>query len=102
MEASSRRLAFCRGSPWRWKRGVNLSCDNIASMFEPMHIKQDMEVTDHAGQHIGIVQEVIDDLIKLARSESWLDLYHCVRIDRVESIEDNRIYLKQRGPDQGR
>lgn len=68
-------------------------------MFEALNIKEHMTVIDHEGHRIGIVQEVIDDLIKLARSDSWFDLHHCVGIDRVEAIEDNRIYLKRRRTD---
>jgi hypothetical protein len=64
-------------------------------MYEPMKIRPHMEVVDNSGRRVGTVNGVIDDLILLARSASFGDLHHCVAIDRVESVEDNRVCLGQ-------
>ncbi len=64
-------------------------------MFEKLRIKEHMEVTDAAGQHLGTVDDVQDDRIKLTRSDSADGSHHYVAIDDIEKIEDNRIYLKQ-------
>ncbi len=64
-------------------------------MYEPMRIKPHMEVVDNSGRCVGTVNGVIDDLILLARSGSFGDLHHCVAIDRVESVDDNRVCLGQ-------
>lgn len=64
-------------------------------MYEPMGIRPHMEVVDNFGRRLGTVNGVIDDLILLARSESFGDLHHCVPIDRVESVDDDRVCLGQ-------
>ena len=64
-------------------------------MFEKLRIKQHMEVSDGAGRHLGTVDEVEDDRIKLTRSDSADGAHHYVPIDDIEKIADNRIYLKQ-------
>lgn len=64
-------------------------------MFEKMRIKEHMEVADCNGQHIGTVDEVEDDAIKLTRSDSADDIHHFLAIDDIEKIDDNRIYLKE-------
>ncbi len=63
-------------------------------MFEKLRIKQHMEVADAAGRHLGTVDEVEDDRIKLTRSDSSDGAHHYVPIDDVEKIADNRVYLK--------
>ena len=64
-------------------------------MFEKLRIKQHMEVTDANGRHLGTVDDVQDDRIKLTRSDSADGAHHYVPIDDVEKIDDNRVYLKQ-------
>lgn len=64
-------------------------------MFEKLRIKQHMEVADANGRHLGTVDEVEDDRIKLTRSDSSDGSHHYVPIDDVEKIADNRVYLKQ-------
>jgi hypothetical protein len=64
-------------------------------MFEKLRIKQHMEVADASGRHLGTVDEVEDDRIKLTRSDSSDGSHHYVPIDDVEKIADNRVYLKQ-------
>ena len=64
-------------------------------MFEKLRIKEHMEVTDCNGQHVGTVDDVKDDAIKLTKSDSADDIHHFVAIDDIEKIDDNRIYLKQ-------
>jgi hypothetical protein len=64
-------------------------------MFEKLRIKEHMEVADCKGQHVGTVDEVKDDAIKLTRSDSADDMHHFLSLDEVEKIDDNRIYLKE-------
>ncbi len=64
-------------------------------MFEKLRIKEHMEVADHRGQHLGTVDEVEDDRIKLTRSDSGDNMHHYLQLDDVEKIDDNRVYLKQ-------
>lgn len=58
-----------------------------------MGIREHMQVVDHDGHSLGIVNGVIDDLILLARSSAG-DLHHCVPLSRVETVENDRICLK--------
>ncbi|WP_144096285.1 DUF2171 domain-containing protein [Croceicoccus sediminis] len=63
-------------------------------MFEKLRIKEHMEVTNINGQHIGTVDEVEDDRIKLTKSDSSDNMHHFVALDDIDRIDDNRIYLK--------
>lgn len=64
-------------------------------MFEKLRIKEHMEVADHRGLHVGTVDEVKDDAIKLTRSDSEDDMHHFLSLEDVEKIDDNRVYLKE-------
>lgn len=67
-------------------------------MFEKWRIKQHMEVTDSAGQHVGTVDEIEDNRIKLTRSDSADASHHYLDLDAVDKIDDNRVYLKAGTP----
>lgn len=64
-------------------------------MFEKLRIREHMEVATAAGQHVGTVDEVENDQIKLTRSDSSDGAHHYLSIDSVDRIDDNRIYLKE-------
>ena len=64
-------------------------------MFEKLRIKEHMEVANHKGEHVGTVDEVDGDHIKLTKSDSADDIHHFLAMDHVEKIDDNRIYLKE-------
>ena len=63
-------------------------------MFEKWRIKEHMEVTDSTGRHLGTVDEIEGDTIKLTRSDSADGQHHYVEIDHVDSIKDDRVTLK--------
>jgi hypothetical protein len=63
-------------------------------MFAKMRIQEHMEVADSAGQHVGTVDEVDGDNIKLTGSDSDTGTHRFVPIDAVDRIDDNRVYLK--------
>jgi hypothetical protein len=67
-------------------------------MFEKLRIKEHMEIVDSGGQHVGTVDEVDDDRIKLTRTDSTDGAHHFIPVDQVDKIDDNRIYLKQGTP----
>lgn len=67
-------------------------------MFEKLRIKEHMEVTDNSGQHVGTVDEIVDDRIKLTRSDSGDGAHHFIAVNQVDRIDDNRVYLKQGTP----
>lgn len=64
-------------------------------MFEKIRIKEHMEVANYKGDHVGTVDEVDGDMIKLTKSDSADDMHHKLSLEDVEKIDDNRIYLKQ-------
>ena len=64
-------------------------------MFEKMRIKEHMEVADARGQHVGTVDEVEDDRIKLTKSDAGDNMHHFLNMDDVDKIDDNRVYLKE-------
>lgn len=64
-------------------------------MFEKLRIKEHMEVADCKGQHVGTVDEVEGDAIKLTKSDSADEIHHFLSLEDVDKIDDNRIYLKE-------
>ena len=64
-------------------------------MFEKIRIKEHMEIANSEGLHVGTVDAVQDDKIKLTKSDSMDDMHHFLMIDDVEEITDNRIILKK-------
>ncbi|MCA0978638.1 DUF2171 domain-containing protein [Qipengyuania flava] len=64
-------------------------------MFEKLRIKEHMEIVDSKGQHVGTVDDTQDDAIKLTKSDSSDDMHHFIKLDSVDKIDDNRIYLKE-------
>ncbi|AKH43859.1 hypothetical protein FHS61_002734 [Altererythrobacter atlanticus] len=64
-------------------------------MFEKLRIKEHMEIADASGQHVGTVDDVEDERIKLTRTDSNDHMHHYLPLEAVEKIADNRIYLKQ-------
>ena len=64
-------------------------------MFEKLRIKEHMEVTEANGQHIGTVDEVESERIKMTRTDSDDNMHHYLPLDAVDRIDDNRVYLKE-------
>ena len=64
-------------------------------MFEKLRIKEHMEVADAKGRHVGTVDSVKDETIKLTKSDSMDDKHHVLSLNDVDRIEDNRVYLKE-------
>jgi len=64
-------------------------------MFEKLRIKEHMEVANARGDHVGTVDSVEDEQIKLTRSDSADRQHHFLPLDAVDRIDDNRIYLKE-------
>ncbi|MBO9582272.1 MAG: DUF2171 domain-containing protein [Sphingobium sp.] len=67
-------------------------------MFEKWRIKEHMEVADSTGRHIGTVDEIEGNQIKLTRSDSRDRSHHYIDLDSVDRIADGRVYLKQGTP----
>jgi len=67
-------------------------------MFEKWRIKEHMEVSGPDGQHLGTVDSVDGDVIKLTRSDSADGQHHYVDVKWVDRIDDNRAYLKPDAP----
>jgi len=67
-------------------------------MLEKLRIRQHMEVSDWNGQHVGTVDEVKDDQLKLTRTDSSDGAHHFIAMENVDKIDDNRVYLKQGTP----
>ena len=64
-------------------------------MFEKLRMKEHMEVANAEGLHVGTVDAVKDDAIKLTKSDSADNIHHFLSLDDIDRIEDNRIYLKE-------
>lgn len=64
-------------------------------MFEKLRIREHMEVASSTGQHVGTVDEIENDQIKLTRTDSSDGAHHYLSLESVDRIDDNRVYLKQ-------
>ena len=67
-------------------------------MFEKIRIKEHMEVVDATKQHVGTVDEVEDERIKLTKSDAMDSEHHFIALDAVDKLEENRIVLKEGTP----
>lgn len=64
-------------------------------MFEKLRIKEHMEVVDARGLHVGTVDEVDGDTIKLTKTDSADQMHHFLSMNDMDRIDDNRVYLKE-------
>ncbi|MCB8884070.1 DUF2171 domain-containing protein [Acidisoma cellulosilytica] len=63
-------------------------------MFEKLRIKEHMEISGSDGEHVGTVDKLENDQIKLTRTDSSDRQHHFLAFDLVDRVEDNRVYLK--------
>ena len=63
-------------------------------MFEKLRISQHMEISGSDGEHVGTVDHVDGDQIKLTKTDANDHQHHYLAFDLVEKVEDNRVYLK--------
>jgi hypothetical protein len=63
-------------------------------MFEKLRIKEHMEIAGSDGEHVGTVDKVDGEQIKLTKTDSADHQHHYIALDQIDRIEDNRIYLK--------
>jgi len=63
-------------------------------MFEKWRLKEHMEIADSQGRHVGTVDSVDGDRIKLTRSDSGDGRHHYLDVDCVDRIAENRAWLK--------
>jgi hypothetical protein len=57
-------------------------------------IKEHMEIVGNDGQHIGIVDRVEDDEIKISRTDAPDRLHHYLPLANVEYVDD-RVHLNR-------
>ena len=63
-------------------------------MFEKLRIKEHMEIVGSDGEHVGTVDHVDGEQIKLTKTDAGDHQHHLLAFDLVDRVEDNRIYLK--------
>jgi short-subunit dehydrogenase len=59
-------------------------------------IREHMEVVGADGAHVGTVDGIVADQIKLTRKDSADGKHHFIAMNLIESVEQNRIRLRQR------
>ena len=64
-------------------------------MADLSQIKEHAEVIGADGVHVGTVDHVQGDRIKLTRTDSPDNQHHYLPLDAVDRIDDNRVYLKE-------
>lgn len=60
-------------------------------------IREDQQVVDAQGNHVGTVDRVQGDQIKLTRSDSADGEHHYVQLSQVAGIEGDKVRLRERG-----
>jgi len=64
-------------------------------MFEKWRIEEHMEVVDSGGRHVGTVDHVDDDQIKLTKSDSADGVHRYVPVAAVDTLDGDRVVLKE-------
>jgi hypothetical protein len=65
-------------------------------MIDPSKIREHMEVVGSDGQHVGTVDKVEGNRIKLTKSDPAAQgQHHYIPLDSVGSVEGNAIRLRQ-------
>jgi hypothetical protein len=57
-------------------------------------IREHMEVLDNSGRHVGTIDHIEGDRLKLARSDSKDGQHHYVALNQVAGIEGNKVRLR--------
>jgi hypothetical protein len=63
-------------------------------MFEQWRIKPHMDVIDTAGLHVGTVDAVEQDRVKLTRQDSADGQHHFIDLADVDRIDGDKVLLK--------
>lgn len=64
-------------------------------MVDTQQIKQHMEVADASGQHVGTVDHLDGDNVKLTRADSPNGEHRELPLDHLDRIEGGKLYLKE-------
>lgn len=67
-------------------------------MFDKWQIKERMEVVDFSGQHVGTIDHIDGDALKLTRRDTTDGRHHFIDVDCIDRIENERVVLKQDVP----
>ena len=62
-------------------------------MFEKLRIKEHMEIAGSDGEHVGTVDKVEGETIKLTKTDASDHQHHTLPFSLIDRVEDNRIYL---------
>lgn len=66
-------------------------------MADASQIKENMEVVGSDGRHVGTVDRVENDNIKLTRKDSDEGVHHLIPMDWVDSVEQDKVRLNKMG-----
>jgi hypothetical protein len=65
-------------------------------MAKATQIREDMEVLGADGQHVGTVDKVVGNIIKLTRNDpAALGRHHFLPMDNVASVDHGKVRLNQ-------
>ena len=62
-------------------------------MFDKLRLKEHMEIAGSDDEHVGTVDKVEGEQIKLTKTDAADHQHHYIALDQIDRIEDNRIYL---------
>lgn len=60
-----------------------------------LNVTEDMEVVGSDGQHVGTVDKVLGEKIKLTKNDSPDGQHHIISKDLIETVEENKVTLSQ-------
>lgn len=86
---ASRKTKTDGNMSYRTNNGRNIMA------FDDMNITEDMEVVGSDGLHVGTVDKVEDDQIKLTKNDSPNGKHNYISVDSVESVDGNTVMLME-------
>jgi hypothetical protein len=69
--------------------------------LQEMDIREHMEVVDSEGQHVGTVDKLEGERIKLTKTDSRDGQHHFVDKKQVASVDGNKVKLSQKAASPG-
>ncbi|MEJ7849400.1 MAG: DUF2171 domain-containing protein [Pyrinomonadaceae bacterium] len=87
---ASKKMKTGGSAGYRLNKGRNYMADMN------MEIKEHMEVVGSDGEHVGTVDKLENNVIKLTRTDSPDGKHHRIEMDMVDTIEGGKLVLMQR------
>jgi hypothetical protein len=72
--------------------------ETVITPVPELLVKEHMDVSDAYGQYVGTVESIDGDRMRLTRPDRGGHASEFLALEHVDSIQHNRVYLKQGAP----